>query len=237
MQIAAEVQVWPVTLQVSDGELQWFADLLAPDEAARAARYRFERDRRSFTVCRGVLRVLLGRYLATEPKIIEFSYGSKGKPELVNSGICFNVAHSGGMGLIAFARECEIGADVEAMRPMDDLHSIARQFFCAEESEELMSLPLEQRQQAFFNCWTRKEAFLKAIGEGLNVPLNQFRVTLRPGEQARLVSVNQMFGDAAQWSMHSLALGPDHTGAVAYRGRPKKLDLMETVSASEFAGR
>ena len=162
-----------------------FSQLLAPDETARAARFHFDHLQRRFILSRGALRILLGHYLDIAANRIEFRYGSRGKPSLAApAGIHFNASHSGDVALFAFTLHCEIGVDVEEMRPISDMREIASRFFCAEESTELMALPADERERAFFLCWTRKEAYLKAVGEGLYAPLNDFCVTLRPGEPA-----------------------------------------------------
>jgi 4'-phosphopantetheinyl transferase len=238
MRLTAGVQIWPITLDAADEQVAWFEGLLASDEVERASRFRFERDRRSFVVCRAALRILLGRYLDKRAEDVRFFYGSKGKPRLAEeTSLRFNVSHSGGVGLFAFAYDCEVGVDVETIRPMEDLASIAKQFFCAEERDELMSVPLEERARAFFLCWSRKEAFIKAIGEGLSVPLNNFRVTLKPSETAQLVSINYGLDHASQWSMQDVALGKAYAGAVAYRDRAKQLEQMEMMPASALIGR
>src|SRR5208282_2181592 len=119
------------------------------------------------------LRVLLGHYLGVAPGGIEFSYGPKGKPRLAAPvDVRFNISHSGGLALFAFTLDCEIGVDVEHIRPLRDMQEIASRFFCAEEATELMSLPAHGREQAFYLCWTRKEAYLKAVGEGLSEPID-----------------------------------------------------------------
>ena len=220
------VHVHAVRLQAPDGVIEKFRALLSPDETARAGRFRFERLQRSFVLGRGSLRVLLGHYLNSPPRDIQFSYGANGKPSLAGPAhIRFNASHSGGLALFSFTFDCEIGIDVEAIRPMPDIEDIAKRFFSAEETAELMSLPADEREQGFFLCWTRKEAYIKATGEGLSAPLDSFRVTLRPSEPARIVHFAGDPTAAQSWTLHDLALDPGFVGALAYRDAPRPLVL------------
>src|SRR5262249_20133919 len=153
-----------------------FRSILAPDEKERAARFHFEHLRSAFIAARGVLRCLLGGYLNRHPGRVQFRYGARGKPALEpDAGIEFNLAHSGGLAVLAFASGCPIGVDLEQIRPIPELREIAARFFCAEEAAEIASLPSGERQRSFFRCWTRKEAYIKATGDGLSAPLDQFR--------------------------------------------------------------
>jgi 4'-phosphopantetheinyl transferase len=221
--------------QAPDAVVEQFRPFLTPDETDRGARFRFEHLQRSFILARGALRVLLGRYLETAPRDVEFSYGAKGKPSLAAlAGLQFNASHSDGLALFAFTADCEIGVDVEAIRPMPDMEEIAKRFICAEESAELMSIPAEERDQSFFLCWTRKEAYIKATGEGLSAPLDAFRVTLRPDEPARFVHFSNDRAAALAWTMHDLRLGPGYAGALAYRDAPRRLEIFPPVSPKQL---
>ena len=183
--------------------------------------FRFEHLQRSFIVARGVLRTLLGHYLKTPPRDLHFNYGAKGKPSLAGARIQFNASHSGDLALLAFTLDCELGVDAEVIRPMPDIEDIAKRFFSTEETAELMSLSAAQREQGFFLCWTRKEAYIKATGEGLSAPLDGFRVTLRPGETARIVHFGHDIDAARAWSLHNLDPAPGYAGALAYRDAPR----------------
>ena len=229
------VHVWPVSTQASAAVVEWFESILAPSETERAARFRFEHLRRSFIISRGVLRLLLGRYTKTEPRDIEFAYGSKGKPTLASPGrLQFNTSHSGDVVLFAFTLDCEIGVDVEAIRPMPDIEDIAKRFFCAEETAELMALPGDQRETGFFLCWTRKEAYIKATGEGLSTPLDAFRVTLHPGEPASIVHLERDADAARAWTMHDLASVPEYAAALAYRDSPRPLETFQFINPKQL---
>src|SRR5579864_4206604 len=229
------VHVWPVSTQAPDGVVEQFRSLLAADEIERAARFRFERLQRSFILARGALRVLLGRYLNTEPRDVAFHYGAKGKPTLVAPArLQFNASHSGDLALFAFTLDCEIGVDVEAIRPMPDMEVVAERFFCAEETAELMALPVGQRDDAFFLCWTRKEAYIKATGEGLSTPLDEFRVTLHPDQPAGFVHFARDPIAARAWSLHDLKPALRYAGALAYRDAARRLETFKLVNPKQL---
>jgi 4'-phosphopantetheinyl transferase len=217
------IEVWSLDLESPPAP---FAEVLTEAERAQAARFHFEHLRRHYTVARGALRLLLGRYLSADPALIALRTGPKGKP-FVDAPLSFNVSHSGDLALLAFTRGPELGIDVEQFRPMPDLLPVARRFFCAEETEELMALPPPARQRAFFACWTRKEAYIKATGNGLHTPLDQFRVTLRPGEAARFVHIAN--DDAGAWTLHDVVVPEGYAAAVAYRAGGGAREIAQRV--------
>ncbi len=216
------VHVWRTATEVSASRLAPLYELLAPDEHARAARFLYEEDRRRYTVARGVLRSILARYLEVEPAAIEFRYGAHGKPLLAETpggrDVRFNLSHSYGWALHAFAVGREVGVDVERIRPDTDIMGIARHSFSPAEVEALTGLSEGQRRNAFFNCWTRKEAFIKAHGEGIALGLSSFDVTLRPGEPAALLRFEGDPGEALRWSMRALDAGEGYKAALAVEG-------------------
>jgi 4'-phosphopantetheinyl transferase len=162
------IHVHAVRLAAPDEVAAHFQALLASDERIRAARFRFSHLQRSFSLARGALRILLGRYLRADARAIPLQYGPKGKPSLASPArLRFNLSHSDGMALFAFTLDCEVGVDIEAIRPVPDLEQIAIQQFSAEQAAEILALPAGGREAAFFRCWTRKEAFGKALGVGL----------------------------------------------------------------------
>jgi 4'-phosphopantetheinyl transferase len=198
--------------------LQWLEGTLAEDERLRAGRFIFERDRNSFVAARGILRDLLGGYIGCRPETIAFVYGPRGKPALANqsqspSPLSFNLSHAHGLALIGIGREREIGVDVELIRPEFAGEEIAKRYFSPKEIDELGKLPAELRADGFFLCWTRKEAYIKAKGDGLHIPLESFDVSLTPGLPARLNSADQ-----ARWSLRSLAPEPDYAAAMVAEG-------------------
>jgi 4'-phosphopantetheinyl transferase len=231
------VHVWPVRTEAPTAVADGFELHLSPDEKGRAAQFRFEHDRNSFVIARGVLRILLGRYLHISPVSILFKYGSKGKPALAGSaGIDFNVSHSGGLAVFAFTAGCEVGVDVERIRPLPDMQSIADRFFCSEEAAELMSLTANQREHGFYLCWTRKEAYIKASGDGLSASLDSFRVTLRPCQPARFIHLANDTSAAEAWTLHDLRLASNYAAALAYRDTERPIVILPIVDPTESIG-
>lgn len=215
-----EIHVWRACLDQPTACLQQLLAKLSADERMRAERFYFEQDRKRFIVARGLLRTILSCYLGIEPSELEFCYGLRGKPALVNSGgstLRFNLSHSQGLALYAIAPTREIGIDLEHIRPLPAAQ-IAERFFSAQENAILRTLPPDQQQQAFFSCWTRKEAFLKAIGDGLAFPLNQFDVSLSPDQPAQIHSIKGDSAAAANWFLQELKPAPGYVGALAVEG-------------------
>lgn len=173
------IHVWGVHTSVTPGNLQALNSLLDPDESARAANFHFERDRRTFTVSRGCLRLLASAYSATKPGDIQFYYGPQGKPELSSMDsrhLRLNVSHSGEVALLAFGVDREIGVDVEFMRPELDFVSLAETSFSKAEQAAIVALPPDRCADLFYEYWSCKEACIKADGRGLSVPLGQFSI-------------------------------------------------------------
>jgi 4'-phosphopantetheinyl transferase len=229
------VHIWPVSIEGPVAVVDQFRSLLSADETARAARFRFEHLQHSFILARGALRILLGRYLNTSPRDLGFRYGAKGKPALTApASLQFNASHSCDLALFAFTMDCELGVDIEAVRFMADMEDVARRFFCAEETAELMALSPGQRDQAFFLCWTRKEAYIKATGEGLSAPLDAFRVTLRPGESARMIHLGRDAIAAQAWTLHDLTPDPRYAAALAYQDSPRPLETFKVLNPKQL---
>ncbi|MEM8529462.1 MAG: 4'-phosphopantetheinyl transferase superfamily protein [Chloroflexota bacterium] len=221
------VHVWYVPLKQPRTVIQQFASLLAPDERQRAERFHFERDRHHYTVGRGVLRTLLGQYLQREPEQLEFHYGERGKPALVSTQqsrqICFNLSHSHERAVYAFAWDRELGIDIEYMRPLDDAESIAEHFFSKREYQQLCALPHEAKKRAFFTCWTRKEAYIKACGDGLSYPLDQFAVSFVPEDMTQPLEVYNDPQETARWSVCALQTEADYVAAIIAEGHEWQL--------------
>ena len=197
-----EIHVWRASLSTDEPTLRRLEATLADQEKARAARFVFERDRDRYVAARGILRDLLGQYLRCAPQSVEFVYGPHGKPALAGAAlrpaICFNLSHSHGLAVVAIGREQEVGIDVELIRAEFASEAIAKRYFSAKEIDELSRLPAELRTEGFFLCWTRKEAYIKAKGNGLQIPLDSFDVSLSPGRPATLSSV-----DEPRWGIES----------------------------------
>jgi 4'-phosphopantetheinyl transferase len=217
-----EVHVWSVRLDPPAGEVERLGRSLSEDEWARANRFRFEKHRRQYVVGRGALRELLAAYLGVRPELVRFSYGPRGKPFLAPPldarGLQFNLSNSDELALVGFVLGPEIGVDIEYLRQMSDCEQIAERFFSQSERQVLRGIPFPAKQEAFFNCWTRKEAYLKAVGEGLAAPLDSFDVTLALGDPPRMLTLEGDAGRAARWFFHHLRPAPDYIGAVAIEG-------------------
>ena len=208
------VHVWRIALDQPDERLDRFRRTLEPDELNRASRFHFEKHRRHFIVARGFLRSVVARYLETQPEALRFAYGAYGKPGLASEHVLrFNLSHSHEVALLAVALDAELGVDVEHIRADFASEEIARRFFSRAEVEVFNALPKEEQVAAFFRCWTRKEAYIKAIGKGLSQPLDGFDVTLGPGEEAALLRAAA--DDASRWAMSDVDVGPGYAGALA----------------------
>jgi 4'-phosphopantetheinyl transferase len=230
------VASWLIDLAQPDDVVRHLGSALSEDERGRAARFVFPRDRRRFVVTRACLRTLLAD--GADPRAVRFVYSEAGKPALEGStpACHFNVSHSEDLALIAIGRDAALGVDVEAVRPLPDMHNIATRYFTRAETDDIFGVPPAARDLAFFSCWTRKEAFSKALGDGLSLALDRYRVTCRPDEPARLVEIDGSAHAAAEWIMHDLPPAPGFAGAVVYRGparvlRTERLDVSADVLA------
>lgn len=235
-----EIHVWPAWLDQPPAVVRRLAQSLSGDERLRAERFRFEQDRRRFSVGRGLLREILARYLGVAPSRVEFRIGPYGKPALAGLSSAddfrFNVSHSHGLALYAFGRNREVGVDLEYVRPVPDADEIAERCFAPGERAVLCALPPRERHRAFLRCWTRKEAYIKAVGDGLTRPLDGFEVSLAPGEPARLVSVAAAPGEASRWWLEDLAPAPQYVAALATEGHGWRLACRTWVDEVATAG-
>jgi 4'-phosphopantetheinyl transferase len=217
-----DIHVWRADLDLPIIDFQTLYQTLSIDERVRAERFYFEKDRRRFIVGRGMLRIISGCYVNVEPRRLQFCYGKNGKPALADTFgkgvVLFNMSDSEGLALYAFTRNHEIGVDIERIRDIPEMDQIVEGFFSARENAVFRSLPESKKREAFFNCWTRKEAFMKAKGEGLGYGLDQFEVSLAPGERAALLSTHGDPQEASRWSLRELHPGPGFTAALAVQG-------------------
>lgn len=221
-----EVHVWQTSLDVPPPGFVQLRQILSEDERARVDRFHFDVDRRRGTIARAYLRLLLGRILDVPASALQFEYDEFAKPSLIPSqrrALEFNVSHSGEMILIAIATGCAVGVDVEKIRTDLDPNEIAVQFFSAREREVLASLSPAARFEAFFACWTRKEAYLKAKGVGLSLPLKQFDVSFLPNEEPRLLATRPDPTEAQYWKLWALDLSSDYAAALAVCGSGRSL--------------
>jgi 4'-phosphopantetheinyl transferase len=214
-----DVHLWLAAVPDCLPQLSRLRDLLTPEERERAARFHFERDRDRYAIARAILRDLLASYLGTAQ--FAFATNSHGKPflEPPHQSLEFNVSHSGDLVLFGFTRAGEIGVDVERIRPDFATLEIANRFFAPDEAKVLAALSESERTAAFFNCWTRKEAYIKARGVGLSLGLNTFAVTLRPNEPAALVRVDADSDAPKRWTLLDLAVSDDYRAAAAFEAR------------------
>ena len=224
-----DVHLWMVRLDPPDADVSALRQLLDDDEKARSDRFRFDVHRRRFTVGRGFQRLVLGTYLGIEPAMIRYVYGPKGKPALVDStpggSLFFNLSNSEEIALLGLVREREVGVDIEKICNHTDLEALASRFFSAGENRKLLALPDDLRIGAFFRCWTRKEAYLKAVGDGLAAPLDSFDVSLAPDEPARMLALEGSRERAKAWRLFHLEPADGYLGAVAIEGGEWRLSL------------
>jgi 4'-phosphopantetheinyl transferase len=220
-----EVHIWIANLDGLIEKVENFQGILSSNEFDRAGRYYFENDRHRYITRRGVLRTILGRYLQIEPRHLNFKYNKYGKPCVDPSlgRVQFNLSHSEGVALYAFTLEQAIGIDMERIQKLE-FEKVARLYFSTSEQVSLHSIPPEHRDWAFFACWTRKEAFIKAHGEGLSLPLDSFDVTLSPGQKAQLLATRPDASEAGLWQMYHLEPVSDYLGALVIR---QKTELRE----------
>jgi 4'-phosphopantetheinyl transferase len=220
---ADEVHIWRASLMMREEEMVTLLRSLSEDELRHAYRLRLPRERARFIAARGILRNILSRYLRTQPDLVRFGYNAYGKPELLDAEgdtqLRFNLSHAGRVVLYAVASGREVGVDVESVCDDVACAEVAAQFFSRGEAEALAALPERSRTRAFYNCWTRKEAYIKARGMGLTLPLDCFDVSLAPGEPAALLATRDDEPEAMRWSLREIDVGPSHIAAVAVEGR------------------
>ena len=244
-QSPSRMDVWTVWLNAAPDVNRAFRALLSPEETARADRFAFEHLKRSYEVSHGALRLLLAHYLNCAARELVFRSSKRGKPELC--GDCratFNMSHSGGLAAYALTLDCEVGVDIEEVRDIPDLEEIAEHHFCRAEASHLRLVTRGRLQQiAFFRCWTRKEAYIKAVGDGLYLSLDQFQVTLLPRHPARLVQIDNDTNAALEWTLEDLELAPGYVGAICYRASTRQIalhppqqprDLLSAVGAAAW---
>jgi 4'-phosphopantetheinyl transferase len=210
-----EMHVWAFALDTLPEGIAECAAVLSNDELQRAEQFRMEHLRRRYIVAHGSLRTILGRSLNRPPETLEFTFSARGKPRLNEGEVEFNLAHSDELGVLAVARGTIVGVDVERIRPMPDGLDIARRFFSAREVAAFEPIPESERDEAFFNLWTRKEAWLKATGDGITESLSKVEFTFRRGEVAHVLAIDGDDRAAGEWTIIALNPASGFTGALA----------------------
>ncbi len=222
-----EIHVWRASLNLLPIQTERLEQILSDDELKRAYRFIFKKDRIRFIVGRGLLRTILGSYLKKGPHQLRFNYTQNGKPELIDENsdeyLNFNVSYSNELILYAVSLNRRIGVDIEYIRPDFADEQIVESFFSKQETEKFLSLPENIRKEAFFTCWTRKEAYLKATGEGIASGMDQFAVSLVPGEPAALFSINNNPEETYNFYLEDINLGAGYKASLAVEGAGCKI--------------
>ena len=216
MELASDqTHVWLISLELKSDRIRTLKSFLSNDELARAERFYFDKHRNHYIAARGQMRKILNKYLKIENEKLIFSYNEFGKPFLKNELLQFNLSHSHELALLAINLQHELGVDIEWMHRKTNLLQIGERFFSANEFAVLKSLPVDQQRQGFFNCWTRKESYIKARGKGLGIPLSQFEVSLRPDETAVLESTWHDPEAVKKWTLYAIDPHPDYAAALS----------------------
>lgn len=221
-----QINVWRVNVAQSKSYVERYEQTLSLDEQERAARFRTCRDRERFIVARGALRAILSRYLDTAPQQLRFVYGEQGKPALesgLQKGVRFNVSHSESLALFAVASDCEVGIDIEAIRTDFDVEGIARRYFTPQESAIICAAPLDQRHEAFFTCWTLKEAYVKACGGTLSALFHQPEGLAGARSAAMIFEVAAERENTQRWWSHKLPTLPGYAAALVVEGKDREI--------------
>lgn len=213
-----EVHIWQLFIQKPLFSFEE-SRMLSGEERAIARKFYFQKDRARYIASHSTLRILLGNYLQVDPSDLKFAYNQYGKPVLKDAKLSFNMSHSDEHAVYAFVRKHEIGIDIEKIRPDFATQEVAEKFFSNYEASVFWSLPASGKTEAFYNCWTRKEAFIKAVGEGLSYPLKDFDVTLAPGEPAKLLKVRGCVEGASGWTLQEIPVTAGYKAAVAIKAK------------------
>ena len=213
-----EIHVWQIDIESQLQYLETYWSHLSNLEQSRASKFRFEIHKNKYIIRTGILRILLSNYRMCQPNEIEFKIGEFGKPKLTNSDLAFNLSHSKNKAIIAIAINLQLGIDIEYIDEKIKAKEIAGNFFSNEEIKQLCALEDVKLADGFFNIWTKKEAFIKAIGTGLTYPLDAFDVSLDNSEQKALTRLDNSFTEAQKWNLFSIKTFNNFKGALAYIG-------------------
>ncbi|HKD14042.1 MAG TPA: 4'-phosphopantetheinyl transferase superfamily protein [Candidatus Angelobacter sp.] len=221
------VHIWQIHLVAKEDRINWYRKLLSVDEIQRSDHFYRERDKARFVVARSAMRMILAEYLHVPPQELAFSYTAKGKPEFVSdfneSGIKFNLSHSRDFAFLAVTQGLCVGVDIEFINHEFAADDVAARFFSPNEISALRALSPGERAGAFFECWTRKEAYIKATGEGLSLPLDSFDVAFGPGVPPALLRVEVFPQELSRWSMYNLSVPQGYAAALVVEGKQHQL--------------
>lgn len=223
-------QVWATGLDQSEKCEAHFREFLSAPELSRADQYYDPVDRKRYTIARGLLRILIGRYLGKHPTTIQFEYSEHGKPKLLEKALHFSKTSSAGLGLITFSRESELGIDLEQTREIDDLPSLSKKLFSAEEHVLMQEAQPSERIELFYNVWTRKEAVLKAMGTGLFFPPDQLTVSLQSSPEFELAIQGGPQSPRAKWQLKSFSPTAGFQAALAIRADKASLSFFRLIA-------
>lgn len=221
---AGEIHIFTINTNKFEQEIDNFEKLLSGDELSKACRFRVARDRIGYITCRGSLRNILSEYTGVNPSELVFSYTSFGKPFVKDSEIKFNLSHSGDYAVLAFSWINELGIDIERLRDMPDALNIASRYFSEKEIQGFSELNHECINTEFFKCWTKKEAFIKAKGEGLSYPLKNFSVSVGNKSPAEIIEITDNPAEAENWSLYEIDIINEYVSALAVNSA--KADLV-----------
>ncbi len=221
------VHVWKANLSPPESKLAHLQTILSSDEQARAQRFKFPKHRKAFETARGLLRLILSRYLHTSPESLNFAQESHGKPFLLSPTtppLSFNVSHSNDMVLYAVTLKSPVGIDIEYHKPKINIPALIQRICSTEEKEMLMALSPTEQKRGFFACWTRKEAYVKATGKGITVPLEKITVSLPTSPCVELRHLEDDEQDISLWTLSDIQVAPRYTAALAIKGMNNTTD-------------
>ena len=213
------IDLWFVNFDQPRARYNELSEWLSPDATARALRFSQTQHTHRWTVARGALRGILATYTGTTPDKIRFHVGTNGKPSLDNNLVEFNLSHSGARAVVGVTTLAPIGVDIEHVRTISDMSAVAQRFFSPREQRAFEVLPAALRCEGFFNCWTRKESFIKATGEGLQRPLDSFDASLTPNAPVHIESIDGDSATAEQWTLRHFSLATEYIAALAVASR------------------
>ena len=225
---AESVHIWSIRAIEDKARLDGFIKLLSEDEILRANRYHFEKDRSVYITAKFLLRTLLGNYLGEKPEEITFGYSEFGKPSYFNDDkLDFNVSHSANRIILGFSKGMDIGVDIEKVKNDFDTLELAENFFSKEEIRILLAFDEADRHMAFFRCWTRKESFIKAVGQGFSYPLDSFAVSMDDDFRAEFLKIDKIPAQENNWKLHSFVPAEGYIAAISTNGQPDTIQFYD----------